>query len=61
MKPGIKTSELWLSVGALAAGVLLVALGHGEIGTMLLIAVVPGAYAVSRGMAKHGEARNGNQ
>lgn len=47
---GRHTSEFWMSLACLAAGVVLVLTGHEEIGGTLI--AVTGGYAVSRGLAK---------
>lgn len=36
MKPGIKTTEFWLSLAPLVVGALLLILGHTEAGNLLL-------------------------
>lgn len=50
-RPGPYTTEFWLSLAGLAAGVALVMSGHVEIGGAILATVIPG-YALSRGRAK---------
>lgn len=49
---GRSTSEFWLSLAALAAGVVLILAGKEEIGATL-VSVAVGGYALSRGIAKH--------
>lgn len=50
-KPGILTTEFWLTIAALVAGVALVIAGHSEIGGAIIATAIPG-YALSRGRAK---------
>ena len=50
---GPRTSEFWLTLAGLAAGVVLILCGHVEIGGAVLATVIPG-YALARGRAKAG-------
>lgn len=50
-KKGIKTTEFWLTLAALAGGVLLILLGHAAEGATLF-GLASGSYAISRGLAK---------
>lgn len=50
-KPGPYTTEFWLTLAGIAAGVALVIAGHVEIGGAILATAIPG-YALSRGRAK---------
>ncbi len=52
-KPGKLTTEFWLTIVAIVAGVALVIAGHPEIGGAILATAIPG-YALSRGKAKGG-------
>ena len=52
-RPGIKTTEFWLSLATLAGGVGLILGGHEEAGQWLCVAAVSG-YAVGRGLTKAG-------
>ena len=55
MKPGVKTSEFWLTAAAQVVAAVLIALGHAELGAAL-VAVSGGTYNVSRGAAKKAKA-----
>ena len=48
---GPRTSEYWLTLAGIAAGVVLILCGHVEIGGAVLATVIPG-YALARGRAK---------
>lgn len=50
-KPGPYTTEFWLTLAGIAAGVVLVMTGHVEVGAGVLMTVIPG-YALSRGRSK---------
>lgn len=50
-RPGPMTTEFWLTIAGIAAGVALVIAGHPEIGGAILATAIPG-YALSRGRAK---------
>lgn len=50
-KSGVYTTEFWLTLAGIAAGVALVVAGHPEIGGTILATAIPG-YALSRGKAK---------
>jgi hypothetical protein len=50
-KPGVRTSEFWLSLACIGAGLVLVALNRDVMGEWLIGLAVSG-YAVSRGIAK---------
>lgn len=49
--PGWQTTEFWMSIACLIAGVVLILAGKEEIG-VTLIAVATGGYGLSRGLAK---------
>ena len=51
MRPGWKSTEFWMSMFGMGAGMYLIMQGQAEYG-MGLIAVANGGYAVSRGLAK---------
>jgi len=48
---GWQSTEFWVSLAALVAGVVLVITGQGEIGQWI-IAAATGGYSLSRGLAK---------
>ena len=48
---GFRTTEFWLSLAGIAAGVVLIVCGHVEIGGAVLATVIPG-YALARGASK---------
>jgi len=50
-KPGYLTTEFWLTIAALAAGVVLVVVGSEDMGKWIISTAIPG-YAISRGVAK---------
>ncbi len=50
-RPGSYTTEFWLTLAGICAGVALVMAGHVEIGGAILATAIPG-YALSRGRAK---------
>lgn len=50
-RSGPYTTEFWLTLAGIAAGVALVMAGHVEIGAGVLMTVIPG-YALSRGRSK---------
>ena len=49
--PGWRTTEFWMALASLVAGVVLVAMGKDELGSVLIIGSA-GTYAVGRGLAK---------
>lgn len=50
-KPGYLTTEFWLTIAALVAGVVLVVVGSEDMGKWIISTAIPG-YAISRGVAK---------
>ena len=49
--PGWRTTEFWMALASLVAGVVLVAMGKDELGSVLILGSA-GTYAVGRGLAK---------
>lgn len=49
--PGYKTTEFWMSLATLVAGVVLVAIGKEEMGGVLVLGSAS-AYTIARGVAK---------
>lgn len=52
-RPGVRTSEFWLSAGVIVCATVLVALGRLDADMWALVSIGgSGAYGVSRGLAK---------